>query len=145
MHELCVLICTMNNKAFIISFTDMGLRILIASCLVALVCGKTLGKRYFVAFPRISIFVTVLKGIRNTRILLTVILCHNVSFCLKIFQSCFWRRRPILPVERNKKIALFMIKKINLLPVDTTFKMKTFAYTMLTSCPFAMTNYSKAN
>lgn len=144
MHELCILICTMNNKAFIISFTDMGLRILIASCLVALVCGKSFGKRYFVAFLRISIFVTVLKGIRNMRILYGDFVSQRHSFCLKIFQSCFWKRRPILPVERNKKIALFMIKKLNVLPVDT-FKMKTFAYTMLTSCPFAMTNYPKAN
>lgn len=144
MHELCILICTMNNKAFIISFTDMGLRILIASCLVALVCGKSFGKRYFVAFLRISIFVTVLKGIRNMRILYGDFVSQRHSFCLKIFQSCFWKRKPILPVERNKKIALFMIKKLNVLPVDT-FKMKTFAYTMLTSCPFAMTYYPKAN
>ena len=90
MRELCILICTMNNKTFIISFTDMGLRILIASCLVALVCGKSLGKRYFVAFLRISIFVTVLKGIRNMRILFYGdFVSQRHSFCLKIFQSCF--------------------------------------------------------
>lgn len=80
----------MNNKAFIISFTDMGLRILIASCLVALVCGKSFGKRYFVAFLRISIFVTVLNcTVTNEDTFYGDFVSQRHSFCLKIFQSCF--------------------------------------------------------
>ena len=94
----------MNNKAFIISFTDMGLRILIASCLVALVCGKSFGKRYFVAFLRISIFVTVLKGIRNMRILFTVILCHNVIvFVSKYSNRVSEKEDPSYPWKGTKK------------------------------------------
>lgn len=136
----------MNNKAFIVSFTDMGLRILIASCLVALVCGKSLGKRYFVAFLRISIFVTVLKGIRNMRILFTVILCHNVIVFVSKYSNHFSEKEdPSYLWKGTKNRFVYDKKKLNVLPVDTTFKMKTFSYTMLTSCPFAMTNYPKAN